>query len=98
MGTFLLQKDLSINYGSTNDNQFKNGQIIKCLNIIESYKSDFGKHLDQNENEYVNNSELTKILQVFNAIPIQLGADNNKFKFDVVKKGGRFRDFESSIT
>ncbi len=35
---------------------------------------------------------------VFNSIPIQLAVENNKFKFDTVKKGGRFRDYESSIT
>ena len=32
--------------------------------ILEQYKDDFGKHLDENEKEVVNNRELVKIKQV----------------------------------
>ena len=65
--------------------------------IISAYKADFGKHLNKQENSYVNNSELIKINEVFESIPQQLAADNSKFKFKDIEKNKKFRDYEQAI-
>ena len=57
--------------------------------ILEQYKDDFGKHLDENEKETTNYVELEKILEVFNSIPSQLAKENKKFQYSVIKKHAR---------
>lgn len=80
---------------STNDmNQVRRVQ----RNILEQYKDDFGKHLDDEENEYVNKIELTKIMDVFNSIPSQLAKENKKFQYTVIKKNARGREYSNAIT
>ncbi len=66
--------------------------------ILEQYKDDFGKHLDDCENEYVNKIELTKIMDVFNSIPNQLAKENKKFQYSVIKKNARGREYTDAIT
>ena len=66
VNTFLLTKDL---------NQVYDIQI----GILENYKDDFAKHLDEEEEKYVDKNELTKIMEVYNSIPSQLAKENKKF-------------------
>ena len=49
--------------------------------IIDEYKDDFGKHLDSNENEAVDELLLARIEEVFDAIPSQLAKENKKFQY-----------------
>lgn len=65
--------------------------------ILEQYKDDFGKHLDENENETTNYGELEKILEVFNSIPSQLSKENKKFQYSVIKKNARSSDYRNAI-
>ncbi|MBQ9520288.1 MAG: ATP-binding protein [Acholeplasmatales bacterium] len=66
-------------------------------NILEQYKDDFGKHLDENEEEVINKVELTRILDVYNSIPNQLARENKKFKYSEIAKNARAREYFNSI-
>lgn len=65
--------------------------------ILEQYKDDFGKHLDENEKEVVNNRELVKIMQVYNSIPNQLAKENKKFQYSMVNKDAKAREYRNAI-
>lgn len=66
-------------------------------NILEQYKDDFGKHLDENEEEIINKVELTRIMEVYNSIPNQLAKENKKFKYSEIAKNARAREYYDSI-
>jgi uncharacterized protein len=65
--------------------------------ILEQYKDDFGKHLDENEEEKINKKELARILDVYNTIPFQLAKENKKFKYSEINKNARAREYFDSI-
>lgn len=57
--------------------------------LLDDYKEDIRKYalgLDQ-----------TRILNVFNQIPLQLAKDNKKFQISKVSKGARFKDYRGCI-
>ncbi len=67
----------------TNDmNQARQEQ----LDILESYKDDYGKHLDENENEKTDTALLSKINRVYDSIPSQLAKENKKFMYSKLGK------------
>lgn len=57
--------------------------------ILESYESDFSKHVDT--------IEANKISLIWNGIPSQLAKENKKFIYQVVKEGARAREYESAL-
>ena len=65
--------------------------------IIEEYKDDFGKHLDKNENEEVDELLLARIEEVFDSIPSQLAKENKKFQYSKIKVKGRSADYREAI-
>ena len=65
--------------------------------IIEEYKDDFGKHLDENENEEIDFSLLGRINRVFDSIPAQLAKENKKFVFSTLEKKGRSEKYLPAI-
>ena len=68
---------------NTNDmNQVRKEQ----LDILESYKDDYGKHLDENEDEKTDTPLLSKINKVYNSIPAQLAKENKKFMYSQIGK------------
>ncbi len=58
-------------------------------NILQSYESDFSKHIDVNE--------ANKISLIWNGIPSQLARENKKFVYQVVKEGARAREYEGAL-
>ncbi len=85
-----------------------NAVRTKQLEIISSYQCDFGKHLDNNEKEVINQFDLAKINRIFESIPQQLSRSENlsednenrislKFKFSEVEKKAKFRDYMDAI-
>lgn len=72
---------------STND---MNVVYAEQKDIIEEYKDDFGKHLDENEREEVDMTLLARINRVFDSIPAQLAKENKKFAYSQLEKKGRF--------
>ena len=65
--------------------------------IIEEYKDDFGKHLDENENEEIDFSLLGRINRVFDSIPAQFAKENKKFVFSALEKKGRSEKYLPAI-
>ncbi len=65
--------------------------------IIEEFKDDFGKHLDENENEETDLVLLGRINRVFDSIPAQLAKENKKFVYSMLEKKGRSENYRSAI-
>lgn len=65
--------------------------------ILEEYKDDFGKHLDENENEKTDLHLLARINRVFDSIPSQLAKENNKFVYASLEKGARAEKYQAAI-
>lgn len=57
--------------------------------LIADYKEDIRKYAD--------GMDQTRILNVFNQIPIQLSKDNKKFQISKVASGARFKDYRGCI-
>lgn len=58
-------------------------------NIITAYMADMAK--------YTENTEAVKNTKIYNSIPAQLGKENKKFKYSVVDKSARSREYETSL-
>ncbi|REG91925.1 AAA domain-containing protein [Algoriphagus antarcticus] len=58
-------------------------------NINLSYQLDFSKHVAA--------KDIQKISYIWDSIPSQLGKENKKFLFQVVKPGARAREFEDAL-
>ena len=65
--------------------------------ILEEYKDDFGKHLDENENEEIDRTLLGRIIREFDSIPAQLAKENNKFVYSQLEKKGRSENYQTAI-
>ena len=79
---------------TTND---MNAVRSEQLDIIQEYRDDFGKHLDENEREYTDRTLLARINRVFDSIPSQLGKENKKFQYSMLSKNGRGSDYRDAI-
>lgn len=77
----------------------KNMSLVHKIqqNILEEYKDDFGKHLNNSDEQYVNKTELAKILAVYNSIPNQLAKENKKFQFNLIEKDARLKEYYEAI-
>ncbi len=65
--------------------------------ILEEYKDDFGKHLNENEDEEIDELLLARIEEVFDSIPSQLAKENKKFQYSKIKVKGRSADYREAI-
>ncbi|MBE5847769.1 MAG: ATP-binding protein [Lachnospiraceae bacterium] len=65
--------------------------------ILEEFKDDFGKHLDENEKEEIDLTLLGRINRVFDSIPSQLAKENKKFVYSMLEKKGRSENYQSAI-
>ena len=57
--------------------------------LIADYKEDIRKYAD--------GVDQTRIINVFNSIPVQLAKENKKFQLSGVEKGARFKDYRGCI-
>lgn len=57
--------------------------------LLEDYREDIRKYAD--------GLDQTRILNVFEQIPVQLAKDNKKFQISKVAKGARFKDYRGCI-
>ena len=81
---FLATNDMNVVYAEQRD-------------IIEEYKDDFGKHLDENEREEIDLTLLARINRVFDSIPAQLAKENKKFTYAQLEKKGRAENYQAAI-
>ncbi len=72
--------------------------------ILQTYRDDFGKHLNDNEKVIINNSDKAKLNALYDSIPRQLARSSNsqgngslKFKFSEVNKNAKFREYGDII-
>ena len=65
--------------------------------LIEEYKDDFAKHLDENEQERVDKTLLAQINRVFDSLPSQLAKENKKFMISKIDKRGTIEKYSSAI-
>ena len=65
--------------------------------ILEEYKDDFGKHLDEDEKEETDFKLLARITEVFESIPNQLAKENKKFQYSLIKSKGRSSEYREAI-
>lgn len=65
------------------------GSLDTQRQLIADYKEDIRK--------YAEGMDQTRILNVFNQIPIQLAKDNKKFQISKVASGARFKDYRGCI-
>ena len=65
--------------------------------LVEQYRDDFGKYLDENGNEVTDMEMLGRINQVFDSIPSQLSKENKKFQYSIISKNARGKTYSSSI-
>ena len=66
--------------------QFEN-EVLEI--IIMSYLADMSK--------YTENTEAIRNSKIYNSMPAQLGKENKKFKYSLVDKNARAREYESSL-
>ena len=57
--------------------------------ILAAYEQDFSKHAPA--------AIVPRIRMVWNSIPSQLAKENKKFVYDLVREGGRAKDYETAI-
>ncbi len=75
------------------------------LNILSSYRDDFGKYTNSLDKTVINNKDAIKLKKVFDNIPLQLAREENtnssncstKFRFSEITSGGKFRNFVEAI-
>ena len=65
--------------------------------LIEDYKDDFAKHLDETEEEKVDISLLAQINKGFDSLPSQLAKENKKFMVSKIDKRGTLETYSSAI-
>ena len=75
-------------YSLVNDKDIEKVNTIQ-KNILDSYESDFSKHIEA--------SEANKVSLIWNDIPSQLARENKKFVYQVVKEGARAREYEGAL-
>lgn len=81
---FLTTNDMNVVYQEQRD-------------ILDEYKDDFGKHLDENEREETDIALLGRINRVFDSIPAQLAKENKKFVYSLLEKKGRSENYLAAI-
>ena len=84
VGIFIKTNDLNAVYDEQHD-------------LIEEYKDDFGKHLDEDENEVTNKTLLGRINRVFDSLPSQLAKENKKFTYASLSNHARSSDYRAAI-
>ena len=65
------------------------GSLDTQKQLLADYKEDVRK--------YAEGMDQTRILNVFNQIPLQLAKDNKKFQISKVASGARFRDYRGCV-
>ena len=65
------------------------GSLETQRQLIADYKEDIRK--------YAHGIDQTRILNVFNQIPLQLAKDNKKFQISKVASGARFKDYRGCV-
>lgn len=74
-----------------------NAVRVEQRDLLEQYRDDFGKYLDENENEVTDVEMLGRINQVFDSISSQLSKENKKFQYSIMSKNARNKTHSAAI-
>ena len=76
------------------NNYIKSREYLEGL--IRDYRGDFGRFINDNNEEEIDYKLQVALNRVFDSIPAQLAreTDTQKFKYSEIKKGGRAAEFE----
>lgn len=76
------------------NNYIESREYLKGL--IQDYKADFGRFINEDNEEEIDYTLQAKLNMVFDSIPSQLARESEslKYKYSLVKKGGRASEFE----
>ena len=89
---FILEKSVSLRRKISEKNvSNRDWQAVRNIQnqILESYRNDFSKHVPK--------EILPRINMVWESIPAQLGKENKKFIYGLIRQGARAKDFELAI-
>ncbi len=78
------------------DNSFTSAYDIQ-KSLLFSYKDDFGRYLDINEEEKIDTPLKTKLSQIIDSIPNQLAKENKKFVYSSIEKKARRSTYEEGV-
>lgn len=65
--------------------------------ILEGYKDDFAKHLNEDEEEVIDRTLLMKINKVYSSILNQLSKENKKFVYSMLETKGTSKKYDPAI-
>ncbi len=76
------------------NNYIESREYLKGL--LQDYRGDFGRFIDDDNEERIDYHLQSELNRVFDSIPAQLAreTDSLKFKYSEIKKGGRASEFE----
>ncbi len=76
------------------NNYLKSREVLEGL--IKDYRADFGRFVNDENEEAIDYKLQAQLNQIFDSIPSQLAreTDTHKFKYSLVKNGGRSSEFE----
>ena len=76
------------------NNYIKSREILEGL--IRDYRADFGRMINEKNEEVIDYKLQTQLNQIFDSIPSQLAreTDTHKFKYSEIKSGGRSTEFK----
>jgi len=74
-------------------NYIEKGNFSGCLEMQTELLSDYREDIKK----YVEGIDKTRVLNVFNHIPVQLAQENKKFQISKVASGARFKDYWGCI-
>ena len=71
----------------------------ELVGLIRDYRTDFGRFINDNNEEEIDYKLQMHLNQIFDSIPSQLARDSDtfKFKYSEVKRGGRSSEFEGAF-
>lgn len=65
--------------------------------LLKDYMHDFGTRYNEKGERYIDSTLLIRISRAFDSIPDQLAKENKKFKYSVIKDGGRSSEFSDAL-
>ncbi len=78
------------------DNSFSSSEAV-LKSLLSSYRDDFGRYLDKNENERIDVPLKAKLNQIMDSIPSQLAKETKKFTYSSLEGKARKSTHEEAI-
>lgn len=79
------------------NNYIKSREVLEGL--LKEYRGDFGRFINDKQEEEIDYHLAIKLNEVFDSIPAQLAreSESHKFKYSMIKQGGRSKEYEDAF-